>query len=1018
MNLSEPFIRRPVATTLLTLALTLAGAIGYFQLPVSPLPQVDFPTISVSASLPGASPETMATSVATPLERSLSRIAGVTEMTSTSSLGSTNITLQFELHRDINAAAREVQAAINGARSQLPANLPNNPSYRKVNASDSPIMLIALVSEVYTKPQMYEYASTILQQKLSQVPGVGQVFVAGGSAPAVRVDVNPTILNQYNLGLEDLRTAIGAANANRPKGMIEEENMRWTLNTTDQLMTAEEYQPLLVAYRNGAPIRLRDVADVADSVEDVRSFGLADGRPSISVLIFRQPGANIISTVDRIKELMPTLDAQLPAEITLDLAMDRSATIRASLEEVQRSLIISVCLVIVVVFLFLRDWKATIVPTIAVPVSLVGTFGVMYLLNFSLDNLSLMALTIATGFVVDDAIVVTENISRYLEKGMPALEASIRGAREIGFTVLSITLSLIAVFIPILLMRGAVGMLFREFAITLSVAILISLVISLTTAPMLCALLLKPHKQSSEPKRYWLEQAYGWCLNIVLRFPGWTLIAMAVIVAFNVYLYVNIAKGFFPQQDTGRLIGNIVADQGTSFQATVELVKKFGKIVSEEPSVDRVLISAGGSSGGSSNSARVFVTLKPLSDRNETIDEVLGAIRKKSGGISGANLFMQSSQEIRIGGRSSGAQYQYTLRGSDLKELNEWSVKLMAAMRKIPEVADVNADQQDKGKMTRLVVNRDAASAMGIDFNSIDNTLYDAFGQRPVSTMFRNHNQYRVVMQLQSQFAQTPEALTNIYMRSATNAQIPLQDLYRVESRNTSLAVAHSGLFPSVTISFNLSQGSALGDVVPLIEGASAELGMPEGIQGSFQGTAQAFQDSLSNQPMLILTALIAVYIVLGVLYESYIHPLTILSTLPSAGVGAILALIFFRIDLNVIGMIGILLLIGIVKKNAIMMIDFAIVAEKERGWTPRDAIFEACLRRFRPIMMTTLAALFGALPLAIGRGDGAELRQPLGIAIVGGLIVSQFFTLFTTPVVYLYLDQFIVRRKEHQAHN
>ncbi len=1013
MNISEPFIRRPVATTLLSLALTLAGAIGYFQLPVSPLPQVDFPTISVSASLPGASPETMATSVATPLERSLSRIAGVTEMTSTSSLGSTSITLQFELNRDVNGAAREVQAAINAARSQLPANLPNNPSYRKVNPADSPIMLIALVSEVYTKPQMYEYASTILQQKLSQVPGVGQVFVAGSSAPAVRIDVNPTILNQYNLGLEDIRSALGAANANRPKGMIEEGNMRWTLNTTDQLMTAAEYQPLLVAYRNGAPIRLRDVSDVADSVEDVRTFGLADGRPSISVLIFRQPGANIIATVDRIKELLPTLDAQLPAEITLDLAMDRSATIRASLEEVQRSLMISVCLVIVVVYLFLRDWKATIIPAIAVPVSLVGTFGVMYLLNYSIDNLSLMALTIATGFVVDDAIVVTENISRYLEKGMPALEASIRGAREIGFTVLSITLSLIAVFIPILLMRGSVGMLFREFAVTLSVAILISLVISLTTAPMLCALLLKPHKQTSEAKRYLLEHAYGWCLNIVLRFPGWTLIVMGVIVAFNVYLYVNIAKGFFPQQDTGRLVGNIVADQGTSFQATVELVKKFGKIVSEEPAVDRVLISAGGMGGGSSNSARAFVTLKPLSERKATIDEVLGSIRKKSGSISGANLFMQSVQEIRIGGRPTGAQYQYTLRGSNLKELNDWSVKLVAAMRKIPEITDVNADQQDKGKMTRLVVNRDAATAMGIDFNTIDNTLYDAFGQRPVSTMFRDHNQYRVVMQLQSQFAQTPEALTNIYLRSPKNAQIPLQDLYKVESRNTSLAVAHSGLFPSVTISFNLSQGSALGDVVPLIEGASADLGMPEGIQGSFAGTAQAFQDSLSNQPMLILAALIAVYIVLGVLYESYVHPLTILSTLPSAGVGAILALILFRIDLNVIGMIGILLLIGIVKKNAIMMIDFAIVAERERGWTPRDAIFEACLRRFRPIMMTTLAALFGALPLALGRGDGAELRQPLGIAIVGGLIVSQFFTLFTTPVVYLYMDQFIVRRRQ-----
>ena len=1018
MNLSEPFIRRPVATTLLTIAVTLAGAIGYFQLPVSPLPQVDFPTISVGASLPGASPETMASAVATPLERSLSRIAGVAEMTSNSTLGTTSITLQFDLDRDVNAAAREVQAAINAARSQLPANLPNNPSYRKVNAADSPIMLLTLVSDIYTKPQMYEFASILIQQKLSQITGVGQVLVTGGSSPAVRVELNPTVLNQYKIGLEDVRAAIGGANANRPKGMLDEGNVHWTFNATDQLMTASEFEPLLIAYRNGAPIRLSDVADVRDAVEDTRTFGMADGRPSISVLIFRQPGANIIATIDHIKELLPTLDAQLPAEIVLDIAMDRSRTIRASLYEVQKSLVISVLLVVVVVYLFLRDWKATIIPTIAVPVSLIGTFGVMYLLDYSLDNLSLMALTIATGFVVDDAIVVTENISRYLEKGMSPIDAAVRGAREIGFTVLSITASLIAVFIPILLMRGAVGLLFREFAVTLSIAILISLVVSLTTTPMLCAIILKPLRPDARKNRYWMEHAYGKMLTVVLRFPGWTLIALAAIVAFNIYLYINVAKGFFPQQDTGRLVGSVVADQGTSFQAMVEIAKKFSKIVSDEPSVDRVLISTGGMGGGGANSARMFVTLKPYHERKEKLDEILASIRKKTGGVSGANLFMQSVQDLRIGGRPSGAQYQYTLRGSDLKELNEWSLNLMAAMRKIPEITDVNADQQSKGKLMRLVVNRDTASSLGVDINTIDNTLYDAFGQRPVSTMFKPLNQYRVVMQLGKGFNESPESLNNIYIRAPNNAQVPLQDLYTLESRNTSLAVAHSGLFPSVTISFNLAPGSALGDVVPIIENASSELGMPEGIQGNFQGTAQAFQDSLSNQPMLILAAIITVYIVLGVLYESYVHPLTILTTLPSAGVGAILALIVFRIDLNVIALIGILLLIGIVKKNAIMMLDFAIELQKERGWTPRDAIFEACLRRFRPITMTTLAALLGAIPLAIGVGDGAELRQPLGIAIVGGLIVSQVFTLFTTPVIYLYMDRLVTRKSVRQPAN
>jgi multidrug efflux pump len=978
-SLSEVFIRRPVGTMLMTIAITIAGTLGYFLLPVSPLPQIEFPTISVNASLPGASPETMASAVATPLERSLSRIAGVTEMTSTSTLGSTSVTLQFELDRDVNAAAREVQAAINAARSQLPANLPNNPSYRKVNPADSPIMLLTMVSDVYSRTQMYDLATNIVLQKLSQVPGVGQVFATGGSNRAVRVELNPTVLSQMNIGLEDVRAALGSSNANRPKGTLDDGDTQWALNTTDQLVMAEEYKPLLVAFRNGAPIRLQDIAKVTDSLEDVRNFAMVDGRPSISMLIFRQPGANIIATVDRVKELMPLLRAQLPAAIDLGIGLDRSTSIRASLDEVQKTLVISVLLVIVVVYLFLRDVRATIVPTIAVPVSLIGTFGVMYLLGYSLDNLSLMALTISTGFVVDDAIVVTENISRYLEKGMKPLDAAIRGAGEIAFTVFSITVSLIAVFIPILLMRGIVGMLFREFAVVLSAAITISLVISLTTTPMLCALLLKSNpNHGTEKNRYWMEQIYGKMLDVVLRFPGWTMIALLCIVAINVYLYVRVSKGFFPQQDTGRLVGNVVADQGTSFQATVELAKKFGAAVSNEPSIERVLISTGGGGGGGSG-ARMFATLKPIRERTQTMEEILASIRKSTSGISGASVFMQPVQDFRIGGRPSGAQFQYTLRGGDLKELNEWTLKLMAAMKKIPEITDVNTDQQDKGQLSRLVIHRDLAATLGLDVATIDNTLYDAFGQRPVSTIYLPLSQQRVVMTLESDFTAGPESLKHIYVRTKNDAQVPLQDLYTLESRNTSLSVAHSGLFPSSTISFNLSPGSALGDVVPIIAGVSNEIGMPASIQGSFQGTAQAFQDSLSNQPLLILCAVLAVYIVLGILYESFIHPITILSTLPSAGVGAILALILFRMELNVIGLIGILLLIGIVKKNAIMMVDFAIAARKERGWTPREAIHEACLRRFRPITMTTVAAILGGIPLGARKGRRCGTSATLG---------------------------------------
>lgn len=1019
MSLSTPFIQRPVATTLLTIAITLAGAISYFLLPVSPLPQIDFPTISVSASLPGASPDTMATSVATPLERQFGRIAGVSEMSSTSSLGSTNITLQFELDRDVDAAARDVQAAINAARSQLPANLPNNPSYRKVNPADAPIMMLAMTSDTYDKSQMYDVASTILAQKLSQVSGVGQVLVGGGSNPAVRVNINPTVLNHLGISLEDVRTILGNANANRPKGEIDDGRRTWSISTTDQIFKASEYEKLLVVYRNGAAIRLQDVATVTDSNEDLRAFGLSDGKPSITILIFRQPNANIIETVDRVRALLPQLDAQIPANIDLAMVMDRTATIRASLHEVQFTLVLSVVLVILVVFVFLRDIRSTLIPSVAVPVSLVSTFGVMYLAGYSIDNLSLMALTIATGFVVDDAIVVVENISRHIEQGMPPRKAALLGASEIGFTVLSISVSLVAVFIPILLMSGMIGRLFHEFAITLSVSIAISLVVSLTTTPMMCALFLKPHSgrrhgalfTASEKVFDWILSGYAGTLRFVLRHQWATLLLTVGTVALTVYLYVIIPKGFFPQQDIGRLTGNIVADQDSSFQATAKLLVQYSQLVSEDPAVAGVVAFTGGSRGGGSNSGRMFVTLKPLAERKVSADVIVGRIRAKSGRIPGANLFLQPIQDLRVGGRASSAQYQYTLVGSSLQELLEWSPKLMTEMRKIPGMVDVNTDAQNKGVQTRLEVNRTTAARLGISIQEIDNTLYDAFGQRQVSTMYEDLNQYRVVMELENQFLQGPESLKHIYVRGPNNVQVPLSDLAQPATRNASLSVAHSGQFPSVTISFNLAPGIALGSIVSEVQDIVIRLGIPQSIQGKFQGTAQAYQDSLSNQPILVLAALVAVYIVLGILYESYIHPLTILSTLPSAGVGALLALMLCGVELNVMALIGILLLIGIVKKNAIMMIDFALEAERTHQWTPEEAIYEACVLRFRPITMTTLAALLGGLPLAMGMGDGAELRRPLGIAIVGGLIFSQLLTLYTTPVVYLFLDRLQRRR-------
>ena len=1029
MSLSTPFIDRPVATTLLTCAITLSGALAYGLLPVSSLPQVDFPSISVTASLPGASPETMASAVATPLERQFGRIAGITEMTSTSSLGSTSITMQFDLDRDINAAARDVQAAINAARGQLPANLPNNPSYRKVNPADSPIMILALTSDAHTRPQLYDAAATILVQRLSQVKGVGQVSVGGGSPPAVRVDLNPTVLNHYGIGLEDVRTALGAANANRPKGQISNGQYSWVISTTDQLMTASEYEPLIVSYRNGAPIRLGDIAKVTDSVEDVRAYGLWNGKPAISVVVFRQPGANIIDTVDRITELLPQLDAQIPAAMVLEVTSDRTSSIRASLADVQFTLVISVILVILVVFVFLRDLRTTLIPSVAVPVSLIGTFGFMYLAGYSLDNLSLMALTIATGFVVDDAIVVIENITRHIEAGLSPLQASLLGAREIGFTVLSISVSLVAVFIPIMLMSGIVGRLFREFAVTLSVAIGVSLVVSLTTTPMMCATLLKSHHEQRHGPLYraseWFFDAilavYEWSLRKVLRHQRITMLITLSTIGFTVYLYVIIQKGFFPQQDIGRLSGSLQADQDTSFQAMSKLLEKYSAVVTNDPAVAGVTSSIGGQwgSGGASNSARLFIALKPLEERKDNADAVIARIRTQAAKLSGATLVLQPYQDLRVGGRPSSAQFQFTLRGDSLNELTQWSGKLLGAIRKIDGIVDVNSDQQTRGLQTRLTIDRDSASRLGLSMSTIDNTLYDAFGQRPVSTIYRSLNQYRVVMQVEPEFSQNPESIRNIFVRGPNDSQIPLSALYRQTSTNASLSANHSGQFPSVTISFNLQPGKSLGDVVPLVEKAARDLGMPESIQGKFQGTAQAFQDSLSNMPLLVLAALVSVYIVLGILYESYIHPITILSTLPSAGVGALLALLYCKVELNIMALIGILLLIGIVKKNAIMMIDFALEAERNHGKSPDEAIFQACVLRFRPITMTTLAALLGGLPLAIGTGSGAELRRPLGIAIVGGLIFSQMLTLYTTPVVYLYLDRFSLwiagRRSSHR---
>jgi multidrug efflux pump len=1092
MNISAPFISRPVATTLLTLAIALAGILGFSRLPVSPLPQVDFPTISVNATLPGASPNTVSTSVAEPLERHLGQIADVTEMTSQSGIGQARITLQFDVSRDIDGAARDVQAAINASAADLPANLPSNPTYRKVNPADAPILILALTSKTMTQGQMYDAASNILAQRLSQLSGIGNVVIGGSALPAVRVELNPQALYKYGIGLEDVRAALASANANSPKGTIDDGDRRYQIYTNDQATVASDYAPLVIAYRNGAAVRLSDVAEVENSVQDLRNLGLSNGQPSVLVILFRQPNANIIETIDTVKEELPHLEAAMPADMNVTIAIDRSTTIRASLHDTEVTLVMAVILVTIVVFLFLRNFRATLIPSVAVPISIIGTFGAMYLLGYSLDILSLMALTIATGFVVDDAIVVLENISRHIEGGMSNVEAAFRGAREVGFTVLSISLSLIAVFLPILLMGGILGRLFREFTVTLSIAILVSLAISLTTTPMMCALFLRPRSADQVERGpnifERIRDRYARTLTVALHHSRIVLLIFVATIGLNVALFVIVPKGFFPQQDTGRLIGSLQADQSISFQLMSKKLRQMIEIVQQDPAVENVVGYTGVGSGGGNaqiNTGNVFVSLKPLSQR-VGVDQVIARLRPKLAQVPGGRLYLAAVQDLRAGGRQSNAQYQYTLQSENVEDLYEWTPLLVDALeRDNPIVTDVSSDQQQKGLETYLDIDRDTTARLGISPLQIDNTLYDAYGQRQVSVIYSAINQYHVVMEIDPRYTQYPNSLRDVYVATSgataagtalSNAQvglvtkaagtgiapnaappaepasstsasataaanannnsarnaatnslantghgatsagaavsttletmIPLAAVSHYRPGHTPLSVNHQGLFVASTISFNLRPGKSLGEAAGEIDAAIARIHMPSSVRGTLAGTAQLFQQSLSKEPILILTAIAAVYILLGVLYESYIHPITILSTLPSAGVGALLALMLFNVEFDIIGLIGVILLIGIVKKNAIMMVDFAIEAKRARNLNSYDAIFEACLLRFRPIMMTTSAAILGAIPLALSFGNGGEIRRPLGISIVGGLIISQLLTLYTTPVLYLYLDQ------------